>query len=76
MYGAEPGGGEVYSNSIVLQGTQGACVQLSQGASLKPDESEAAPLSPVVGQFDFARGNRLTTLTRFDRHHDRYRRQH
>jgi hypothetical protein len=38
-------------------------MRLSQGASLKPDESEAAPLS----QSDFARLGLLTTLLpRFD----------
>ena len=35
-------------------------LRLSQGASLKADES--SPLSPVVGQSDFARLGRLTTL--------------
>ena len=46
------------------RGTQGACGE-ETGASLEPDESEGCslvPLSPVVGESDFARLFRLTTL--------------
>jgi hypothetical protein len=49
---------------MTIEGPRETRLRLSQGESLKPDENEgcSAPLSPVVGQSDFARFGSLTEM--------------